>query len=264
LQRGAAPTIPDIFDDYMFELPDIPPFPVPATTPAASLAIIGAKILFQRSDVGTLRAERKLFREVVFCDTRAACLLDGIAFPPKLGIDPDSALASGLEIDTVMPQHEALRISIADAYYFRCHSLPHGNYSGGLIDLFPIEIARQLAHRVVMERKAPLNSAYTLPAIRAVFGIDGNARLRNVYSEHADIWVDTSDSSRALRRMCIQKWIHWRSNRVRLDVPATLAEFVGQMDAQWEYGYRRAHAAFSRERSLGPTEFRRPAQGATK
>ena len=221
LQRGAAPIVPDLFDDYLFELPDMPPVPCAVTTPATPVAIIGAKMLFQRGDVGSPRAERKLFRETVFCGTRAASLLKGTALPPQLGIDGDSAIAPGLEVDTVMPLNDALRISIADAYYFPCHSLPQGNYSGGLIDLFPIEIARQLARHVVMERKARFNGAYALPAIRAVFGIDGNARSRNVYAEYADIWVNTSDAANSLGRACIGKRIDWRRNRVCLEVPVS-------------------------------------------
>lgn len=249
LRRAPAPCVPDLFHDYLFELPAALPLPAPDAHSPTSVAIVGARMLFRHSDVGRPREGRKLFRETVFCDARAATLLDGLASPLATGNDGDNAIAPGLETDPAMPVHDAVRISIADAYYFRCHSLSDSHYSGGLIDLFPVEIAHRLARHVVMERKAPFNRLYALPAVRAVFGIDGNARLRHVHADESATWIDTSDAAQALRHACVGKRIAWHSLRVHLDVPTSHAGFARQMDLQWQYGYRRAHAAFASRRA---------------
>jgi hypothetical protein len=82
--------------------------------------------------------------------------------------------------------------------------------------------------------------------LRAVFGIDGNRRLCDVHGQHADAWIDTSDVSQALKNSGMRKEIDWLRNRVRLTVPASYDAYVAQVEAQWQYGYRRALEAFAR------------------
>ncbi|UVW27248.1 hypothetical protein [Massilia sp. H6] len=140
---------------------------------------------------------------------------------------------------------EAVRISVADMVYFRNHVWAAQHYTGGVIDLFPIELAHRLAHMVIMERKAPFNPWLALPALRSVLGIDGAARLRHVHSQHADIWVDTRDATRELRDHSICKKIDWHRNRVCLMVPDDYAVYAAHVRAQWDYGYRKGMAAFA-------------------
>ena len=154
-------------------------------------------------------------------------------------------MAPGLLLDSGMPVADAVRSSITDMLYFSCH--PHGgkHYMGGVIDLFPIEIAHGLARHVTMEAKPPFGQALAIPALRKVLGIDGNARLKHVHAQHAHAWVDTSDISHALRGSGMQKRIDWLGNRIRLAMPATLAEYVKDVDAQWQYGYQRGMEAYA-------------------
>ena len=62
-----------------------------------------------------------------------------------------------------------------------------------------------LAEHVTMEIKSPFNQALSIPAWRAVLGIDGNARLRYVHRQYADVWVDASDVDTALANNSMQK-----------------------------------------------------------
>lgn len=247
LERVPARRIPDLFDDYLFELPaalPLPEAPVPVTE-APALAIVGARLLFMPSEAGQLRGTRRLFAQVAFCPARAAYLLEGMTAPAADSRWSHGAIEPELEVDIAMPLLDAVRISITDMFYFRSHVHGQHHYAGGAIDLFPIELATRLAHEVIMERKAPFDRWLALPALRAVLGIHGAARLNHVHAQQADAWVDTSGVSRALRNHSVGKRVDWRRNRIGLAIPGTHAAYAAQVRAQWDYGYRQGLAAFA-------------------
>lgn len=247
LSRSPAAHIADLHGDYLFELPPALPLPPSEAAPAdaPALAIVGARLLFQPEEAGGARGARRLFAETVFCPPRAAALLDGMAAPAADPRWSAGAIDPLLRADAAMPAADAARISVADMFYFRSHAVDGRHYTGGVIDLFPIEVARRLAREVIMERKMPFNPWFALPALRAVLGIDGAARLRHVHAQQADAWVDTRDAGRALRGHAIAKRIGWRRNRVGLDVPASPEAYAAQVRAQWDYGYLKGMAAFA-------------------
>jgi hypothetical protein len=137
-------------------------------------------------------------------------------------------------------------LSAADFFYFPALAEGRAHYIGGVLDLFPIEVAQRLADAVVMEFKQPLDQVFARPAWRAVLGIDGNQRLGHVHAQPAEAWIDTSDIRQALARQQIHKRIDWRQNRVALHVPHDHATYVRFIEAQWQYGYARAAEAFAR------------------
>lgn len=246
LERMPVRRIPDLFTDYLFELPEDLPLPAATSAPAApALAIVASRLLFEAHETGRLRVQRRLFAEVVFCPPRAAHLLAGMPAPAADARWSHGAIAPALETDCTMPVADAVRSSIADMFYFRSHAHAGRHYAGGVVDLFPIELAQRLAHEIIMERKAPFGRWLALPALRAVFGIDGAARLDHVHAQRADAWVDTRDVTRALRHAGIGKRADWRRNRIGLVVPATPAEHAAQVRRQWEYGYRQGLAALA-------------------
>ncbi len=260
LQTGLAETIPDLFGDYFFDIPARLPLPAPRADSEVAVAIVGGKILYGPEDVGRPRAGRKLFAETVFGDARTAALLAGMASPLSSARWGANAIATELRTDSAMPIGDAVRISISDMFYFRCHSHPSGHYMGGVIDLFPIELAHRLAESVAIEMKSPFNQTLAIPALRAVLGIDGNARLRHMHGQHADVWIDTSDVDQALRGRGVQKLLSWRDNRIRLVMPGDYASYVGHVEAQWRYGHARALEALEHpERN-----HKRPMRHATK
>lgn len=246
LDGGKAARIPDLYHDYLFKIPPLLPLPPPLVGDkhAPALAIVGGKLLFGPQDVGQLRQGRAIYGVTLFCDMRTAALADGL----KSAIGDDGwsdAVAPHLAIDTAMPRADAARISIADMFYFRCQSAAGVDYTGGVVDLFPIELARGLAQHVTMEMKQSYDQLMAIPALRAVFGIDGNRRLRYVHGQPMDVWVDTSDVSQALRGSGVQKRIDWRRNRLVLEAPATYEQYVADVEAQWRYGYQRAREAYA-------------------
>jgi hypothetical protein len=118
-------------------------------------------------------------------------------------------------------------------YYFACHPQGGAHYMGGVVDLFPIELAHRLAHRVVMEFKAPFDQFMSVPAWRAVLGTDANQRLRQVHAQQADVWIDTSDIMQALSKRYMRNVLVWHQNRVRLEPMPHYAAFVQHMDDHW-------------------------------
>ncbi|WP_082507454.1 MULTISPECIES: patatin-like phospholipase family protein [unclassified Duganella] len=245
LSHGRAKRVPDVFDDYMFELPGELPLPASAQSHTA-LAIVAAKLLFRREHTGQMRGERPLFAEVVLGPDRACGLLEGWQAPASSPAWSCGAVAPGLLLDSTMPIADAVRSSITDMLYFACHAHGGEHYMGGVIDLFPIEIAHGLARHVTMEAKPPFGQVLAIPALRQVLGIDGNARLKHVHAQHAHAWVDTSDISRALRGSGMRKRIDWLGNRIRLEMPHSLAAYAQDVEAQWQYGYQRGIEAYAR------------------
>lgn len=245
LSSARAPVIPDLFGDFLFDIPSQLPFPAATGTPEVDVAIIGGKLLFDASEVGRPRGQRKLFAETVFCGERAAAALRGMDSPladPRWG---EHAVAPELLIDSGVPITEAARISIADMIYFRCRQYRGAEYIGGVLDLFPVEIARQLGSEVVMEFKEAFDQVFSIPAWRSVLGLNGNARLRYANTYLADLRIDSSDISRALARQQLQQKLHWSRNRIELAMPPTYDIFIEHARDQWQYGYDRAQEALA-------------------
>jgi hypothetical protein len=245
LQRAPAARIADLQRDYLFELPAVLPLPEQVAPDAPALAIIGARLLYRPEQTGSRRGTLALFSEVVFGPSRVAALLDGGAAPAADPRWSAGAIDPVLRVEPGIAPADAARISISDMFYFRSHEVAGRRYSGGVIDLFPIELARRLAREVVMERKMPFNRWLALPALRTVFGIDGAARLQHVHAQYADAWVDTRDVRGVLRTHGIGKRVDWRRNRIGLDVPPTQEAYAAQVRAQWDYGYMKGMAAFA-------------------
>lgn len=212
-----AARVPDLFNNYLFALPALPQLALPTGVRGPDVALVGSKLLFDASEVGRSRGQRRLFEQTVFCGPRAAQLLHGATAPLGRAEWAGTTVAPHVVTDTSMPLDVAARISVSDMYYFTCHSHGDAHYMGGVVDLFPIELAHRLADSVVMEFKAPFDQFMSVPAWRAVLGTDANQRLFEVHAQHADVWIDTSDIEQALAKPFLRKVLVWRENRVRLE-----------------------------------------------
>ncbi|MYN40775.1 hypothetical protein GTP55_15515 [Duganella sp. FT109W] len=246
LSSARAPVIPDLFHDYLFEIPPQLPFPPAAGAPQVDVAIIGGKLLFGPEDVGQPRGQRKLYAETIFCNQRAAAALQGMDSPLADARWGEHAIARELLTDDSVPVTEAARISIADMIYFRSARYRSDEYIGGVLDLFPVEIARRLGREIIMEFKEAFDQVFSIPAWRAVLGVDGNARLRYANSHLADMRIDSSDVSVVLEKQQLQQKLDWRRNRIELHMPPSYEIFVQHMNDQWQYGYDRAREALAR------------------
>lgn len=242
LQKEPSPRIPDLFRDYLFDFPRHIPLPPPCAHPTVSVAIIGGKLLYGPDEVNQPRSGRKLFIETVFGDQHTAALLQGASAPAS---SIDNAVSAKLCVESDVSLADAVRVSISDMFYLPCFKVGTEHFIGGVIDLVPMELAARLANRITAENKAPFNQLFAIPAIRAVLGVDGNSRMREVRGHHADTWFDTSDVSTALKRHGVKKALSWKAPHIRLSMPNTHQDYVKDVQAQWQYGYDRAIAAFS-------------------
>lgn len=247
LSTRPAPVIPDLFNEYLFTLPAaLPPFASHSAAKGPDIGIVGSKLLYTSAEVGQVRGTRKLFEETVFCGSEAAQLLHGTPSPFADAMWGNTAVADTVACDTLMPLEAAVRISVSDMYYFACHAHGGANYMGGVVDLFPIELAHRLADSVVMEFKSEFDQGLSVPAWRTVLGIDANKRLRHAHAQHANVWIDTSDILEALPEACMRKEVAWRQNHIRLIAPSSHTEFARHMNDQWNFGYQRGREAFAR------------------
>lgn len=246
LAGGRAPRIPNLFHDYLFEVPPQLPLPPAALHSEVAVATMGGKLLFTPSEALQARGERKLFAQTVLCEPRAAALLQGMRSPfadPRWG---RHAIADQVYTDSSIGLEEAARLSITDFYYFPCHRHGDEHYIGGVVDLFPIEVAHRLANEVMIEFKESFDQTFSIPAWFEVLGLDGNQRLRQVNGQYADVWFDTSDVSRALPRQQVHKKLDWLHNRIVLALPDSHATYAEYVEAQWQYGYQRGMEALQR------------------
>ncbi len=268
---GNAKIIPDLFNDYMFEIPSQLPLPERGQArPQVDIAIVAGKLLYAENEVGQLRNSRKLFSEVIFCNERAAALLDNFQSPLSVPLSvplsapllSDNAISPQLVTDVTMPLADAVRASIADMFYFRCHAHLSGHaptyYIGGVIDLFPIEVANRLAASVTMELKGGYDKTYALPALRTVLGFDGNQRIDYVQRQHADRWYDTSDMESHFLHQRIRQKIIWHKNVINIVTPPTFDAYVQMIEAQWQYGYQRGLQSDLPIRKPGIPQFDKP------
>lgn len=248
MRRCLAAHIPDLYSDYLVDIsPDIPLPPLCATGPA--LAIVAGRLLFDKAEVGMQRQNRALFAEVLMGNESMGALLEGVPSPVGGEKGSGGTVAPALEVMTGVPLQDAVRLSLADIFYAPCQSYRQHHYCGGVIDLYPLELARALAREVAMELKPPFSSSLAIPALRAVFGCDGNARLRHVHLQPTEVRIDTSDMERVLVP-CVQKKVDWLRNRIRL-IPPSYEKYVALIEAQWQYGYSRGLEGYGRPHTCG-------------
>ncbi len=252
---GRCPVIPDLFNDYLFKAP---PLHLPVQTIKHSnlsgpdIAVIGCRLLFDAKEQAAIsppvRGDRKLFEETVFGSSRALQCLSGTT---SGGWRAESAIAQHVAVDQNMPLDEAVKISVIDMFYFAPWQHRDDFYLGGVVDLFPLEMANRLAPRVIFERKSVAGHCFIQPAWRSVLGIDGRLRQQTVYRDtRVTTWIDTRNLSHALKLNGIGKKIDWRHQSIALDPPKTYDNYVRNIDAQVKYGYQQASLAFSQSKTM--------------
>jgi hypothetical protein len=208
--------------------------------------------------------ERKSFTEAWFTDSATGKLLAG----------RDSAIGQRFPNSFVRPcgivpeevsLFDALRASTAEPY-MTAPALVNGRYyTGGGLNVWPVELAQSIARRVMVPRTSFFRGLYEV-ATHSSFGFCQQDRQEEVDAKPVDIQVDMTDKVQALRDVSfwpILRMVHsstgGRANpdmeavqetqylvpRCRMvdNVPEDRAEFLRRVCAQWRYGYERGRAA---------------------
>lgn len=244
-----APFIENVFDKYLVDLDaDISkqlPSLVTKTGQNIKSIIIGSQILFERSEVNQKRKGRKLYKKVLFTDSEIARKIK----LNELQIESDnytrSAIEPTVEIETNIPMHIAMRISISDMFYVEPVTYQSKCYAGGAIDLVPIELAQSLGEIIFLEKKGRY-TAIEEALVRAVLGYSGNQRLKAVNKQKVDYWIDTSDATQSLQGYYCKKNIDWAKLQVTISLPQSYQQFVDNMSMQWQYGYNKVKQQFAK------------------
>lgn len=242
LKRWATPPqykrIPDLYQDFLFSVPGELPLPPLSEKAGSDVAVIAGKILYPQHATGQWRSA-PWFEETIFTNSPQLQHLHGQLSPVSAAFLPHSRVAPQLSVIQTADMADAARASVSDMFYFPCHRSPHGDFLGGVTDLFPMEIANALAAEVWMEKKAEYDWFKSLPAVRRVLGFNGNHRLRKMMQSPAAAWIDTSDMETALVEHQIRMRADWRQNRIHLSLPEKYEQFLAMNRLQWEYGYQR-------------------------
>ncbi len=244
-----APFLEDLFQKYLVDMaPNLDPY-LPALAPttfsgAIPTLVIGAEILYGPKEVGQKRAHRKLFQKVIFTDRETAGRIRLAEIPMTAPNFTNSAVCSEAILKTDISMLQSTRISIADMFYIAPVCLEGKWLAGGAIDLIPIELARHLAHTVILEEKqwySPIEEAF----VRSVLGYSGNARLAEIKAQAPDFAIATSNIKEVLEGHYLKKKVYWKKLEIGFTFPASYERFRDDMDRQWAYGFEQTIKSIS-------------------
>jgi predicted acylesterase/phospholipase RssA len=255
VRRGLAPwPAPRVVDFatehlYHFPTPDfLPPSVGPGCAAGLDVAIIGARWLAAPETRGRPRHGRPLLQQVLFGPPALRSALQDLSAPCGASAWPGSAVLDALDFVHDASLATAASLSMRDAYYFDPLHWRGHDYMGGMVDLFPIEIARRLASEVVMEFKSPFNRFTAAPGWRAALGISAHQRLRQVHAQRPDVRIDCSDIRRALpERLYSIRWDGF-GRPLQVRAASESAHYRRVVQAQWDFGYVRASEALANAR----------------
>ena len=187
--------VPDLFNLAFFDDDSIPlPFwhkPFTDRRPDdPHIVVVGATAAFTPDEVETPRRGRKLYHETYFTDPEIAKLIEGFQSPIAQAY-PNSAVALDTKVFTDFSVGDAAAISIRDPFLMKPLRRGDQYFTGGNIDLYPLELARHLASEVVMTFNTGMVD-FELLAIDVTLGYNMNDRLRTITGRDVDHWVDAT------------------------------------------------------------------------
>lgn len=236
-----APYIEDVFNRYLVEMNqdlslDFPSLKNTSFSQKIPTLIIGSELNFNPTEIGQKRNDRKLYQKTIFTDPETAKKI----IPQHIIITSENLKQSAVEeipnIRTDVSLLTSTRISVSDMFYVAPASFQGKYFAGGAIDLIPIELAKNLAEEVIIEKKqsyTPVEEAF----VRAVLGYSGNKRLEEIEKQSPDFQIDTNNIKQKLEGHYIKKSINWRKFEIALSLPTSHQQFIKDMEMQWQYGF---------------------------
>lgn len=193
--------IPDIFKEYLVNIPNelpVPEFSDGFVKTSIPIIIVGGRALFTPEQVGQ-NINKKLYREMFFTTPDVAPYLQGKKSPVAL-LSPQSTIESDVEVVTNYKMTEAARAAITSPFLLP-PTLIRGEYLvGGSIDLYPLELARSLGDEVIMTYGEGYSESGNSKIVKASYQYNPNERLQVVHDLSATWWVDFTDRERTLKK----------------------------------------------------------------
>ena len=256
---GLAPLTPNLWRKPLSQSPinaDQTQFDVPFPTQqdGPRIILIAGKLEFCRPNA--LRIGKKLFTETWMTDPQTGEYLAGMASPVGSKFRRSSVMENA-EVRTEFTIAEALLASISEPYLFTPATLDGEEYTGGAIDLWPVELAHTLADDLTLPKLPDLTRTIEL-AFGSVFEYSNKRRMREVQNTAVSNWVDLEDNREVLKESSF--WFKLEMVREEPDgsrgyliprprvvytSPATYEEFLERIRLQYNYGYERGYAGLS-------------------
>lgn len=239
--KKKAHFIEDIFSRYLVDMPQDISLNLPSISKVANKnirsAIVGAKILFSKTEVGKKRKGTKLYQKVLFTDEDTAKYINF----DHISINDSDYLSSAIDrsiiYQTEASMTTAMRISLSDMFYVEPVLFNGDYYAGGAIDLTPAELASCLGKEVYFEQKNPY-SKIEESLVRAVLGYSGNHRLNSVYENNPTFeYINTRNATRILSGHYCQKSIDFRHFEVNISLPNSHQQYTEDINHLWQCGY---------------------------
>lgn len=241
LDQRNAPFIENVFNRYLVEMPQdlskvFPSIENTRFSKEIPTIIIGSEILFDPKESGHRRNGKKLYQKIIFTDPQTAKKINTKQIIINSENLQNSAVENIPKIINDASMLESTRISVSDMFYVAPALFQERYFSGGVIDLIPIELAKHLANIVIIEKKqsySPVEEAL----VRAVLGYSSNKRLEEIEKQTPDIQIDTTSIKQVLEGYYVKKGINWKKFEIDLSLPKTHKQFAEDMELQWQYGF---------------------------
>lgn len=241
---GTFNIIPDIFNEYIMEVPmsmGLDPI-TEEFSPQGEIPVImvSAKVLYQQRDAQKWRRGRKLFQQVLFTDDSTAQRLQGLT--SHFSQQKNSPIAPQVEVITTATLDDAMRTSLVEPFWMVPKEIDGQQFIGGAIDLYPIELAKRLAKKIVMLQNLPFDFM-AMGAINGAYRIDMSKRYQKVFTERRDdidYLIDTRDFPNE------QGFdIGIKKLKLYYDLPDDYESYRKRVHWQFEYGRRKAIEAIN-------------------
>lgn len=241
-----SPGIADYFKNNLLYMNDditgfLPNATFNAGASAPRLIMLSALAHFGPRNIGRAKSSN-LFTQVYFTDSETAQVLQNLE-SPILKLFPQSYLTRETIVITDKPTDQAARASISDPYLINPAKIDNQYYFTGAVDLFPIELAEQIADEILVTYPEELFESYENLAIESTFGFNQTQRVLHSI-QHTNVkWIDINgianvkfDPSPSFLKLVNH-------------VPTNLQSFAKGIQKQYDFGFARAQEALVVQKS---------------
>lgn len=198
--------------------------------------IQASKALFKPLDSGRLRGMAPLFQQVYFTDSETSAALAGFKSPVRQ-IFPTASVTEDIEIRSDVTTLQAMRGGISDPFLINPGEIGGEYYFTGAIDLFPMELAHELADEVISTYPVELYQGFQDLAVESAFGFKQTDRALHAIQDTQVKWIDMADIDD------VNFEPKARFILIMNQVPKTLKDFGDGIQKQYDFGYSRAKEA---------------------
>ncbi|NCN27499.1 hypothetical protein GW915_07980 [bacterium] len=229
-----------MFEKYILDAPDnvfMKNAPGKFPTQGTRYIIVAGKTLF--GPQSNYEAMRVRFRETYFTDSKTAQYLRGRKSAIALQY-PNSFIDRNVEVRTDISPMEAARASISDPVLMRPAFIDGDYYITGGINLYPIELAKDLADEVMVTY--PLRfPQYMSDIVQETYGYSALDRQAHVSKQNVN-WVDVHGKNNGFNpHLILFKLVE--------GVPSNYYLYKRTAKAEWNFGLERAREALNARQS---------------